>query len=227
MDSEDDCPEKAGPVEFQGCPDTDSDGLPDNKDACPEIAGPVDNQGCPFGDRDGDGVIDREDSCPDTPGPVENAGCPYSDLDGDGVLDKDDRCPQTPGPVDNEGCPVIEEEELEVLNTAFDALEFETGKDIIKATSYASLNELADLMIKKEAWKLQISGHTDSQGSDAANMSLSEKRAKAVSTYLESRGVKTDQLIVKWFGETEPIADNATAEGRAKNRRVEMEVKFD
>lgn len=227
MDSEDACPEKAGPEEFQGCPDTDGDGLPDNKDGCPEKAGPIDNNGCPFGDRDGDGVIDKEDSCPDTPGPVENAGCPYSDLDGDGVLDKDDRCPQTPGPVDNEGCPVIEEEEQEVLNTAFDALEFETGKDIIKATSYASLNELAELMVKKEGWKLQISGHTDSQGSDAANMSLSEKRAKAVGTYLESRGVKTDQLIVQWFGETQPIADNATAEGRAKNRRVEMEVKFD
>lgn len=227
MDSEDECPEVAGPIEDKGCPDTDKDGLTDNKDGCPETAGPVENNGCPFGDRDGDGVIDKDDSCPDTYGPAENAGCPYSDLDGDGVYDKDDRCPQTPGVVENEGCPEIKEEEQEVLNTAFDNLEFETGKDVIKSSSYESLNGLADLLVKKEDWKLEIAGHTDNVGSDAANLALSEKRAKAVGKYLESRGVPADRLIVKWFGETQPIADNSTPEGRAQNRRVEMEVIFD
>jgi len=227
IDSEDDCPEKAGPPQYNGCPDTDGDGLIDSKDGCPEKAGPVDNNGCPYGDRDGDGLIDKEDSCPDTPGPVDNKGCPYSDLDGDGVFDKDDRCPQTPGPADNEGCPVIEEEEQEVLNTAFDNLEFETGKDVIKAASYESLDGLAELLIKKSEWKLQISGHTDSQGKESSNLLLSEKRSKAVAKYLESKGVPQSQMIVQWFGESKPIADNSTAEGRAKNRRVEMEVIFD
>ena len=255
-DLDDKCPLKPGPVEFEGCPDTDGDGLPDHKDSCPEKKGPVDNNGCPYGDKDGDGVLDKDDkcidipgpaenkgcpyadldgdgvldkydSCIDTPGPAENNGCPYSDLDGDGVLDKDDRCPQTPGPATNAGCPEIQEEEQEVLNTAFNNLEFETGKDIIKQSSYESLNNLAELLIKKEEWKIQISGHTDAVGNDASNMKLSEKRSKAVGAYLESKGVPTERMIVKWFGETKPIADNGTAEGRARNRRVEMEVVFD
>lgn len=227
MDSEDECPEVAGPIESKGCPDTDGDGLTDNKDGCPQVAGPIKNNGCPYGDRDGDGLIDKDDSCPDVFGPLENAGCPYSDLDGDGVFDKDDRCPQTPGVVENQGCPEIKKEEQEVLNTAFANLEFETGKDVIKSSSFESLNGLADLLIKKETWKLQISGHTDNVGSDAANMALSEKRAKAVGKYLESKGVAADRLIIKWYGETMPIADNDTPEGRTKNRRVEMEVMFD
>lgn len=255
-DSEDACPEKAGPLQFQGCPDTDGDGLPDNKDGCPEKAGPEDNNGCPYGDRDGDGVVDNDDSCPDTPGPaenkgcpfadldgdgvldkddacidtpgpVENNGCPYSDIDGDGVLDKDDRCPQTPGLAENEGCPKIEKEEQEVLNTAFDNLEFETGKDVIKSSSFESLDRLAELLVKKEDWKIQISGHTDNVGADASNMKLSEDRAKSVGKYLESKGVMRDKMIIQWFGETKPIADNSTPEGRARNRRVEMEIVFD
>ena len=226
-DSEDECPEKAGPKEKNGCPDTDGDGLTDNKDNCPEIAGPVDNQGCPYGDRDGDGVFDNEDSCPDTPGPAENAGCPYSDLDGDGVFDKDDRCPQTPGVVENAGCPEIKKEEQEVLKTAFDNLEFETGKAVIRNISYESLDNLADLLVKNESWKLQISGHTDNVGSEASNLKISENRSKAVASYLESKGVPMDRMIVKWFGESQPIDDNSTAEGRARNRRVEMEVVFD
>lgn len=226
-DSEDECPEKPGPKEKMGCPDTDGDGLTDIKDNCPETAGPVSNQGCPFGDRDGDGVTDNEDSCPDTPGPAENAGCPYSDLDGDGVYDKDDRCPQTPGVVENDGCPEIKKEEQEVINTAFDNLEFETGKEVIRQSSYESLQNLAELLAKKETWKLQISGHTDNVGSDQANMALSEKRAKSVGKFLESKGVAATQLIIKWYGETQPIADNDTPEGREKNRRVEMEIIFD
>ncbi len=226
-DSEDACPEKPGDAAFQGCPDTDGDGLADNVDGCPETPGPVDNNGCPFGDRDGDGVIDKDDSCPDTFGPAENAGCPYSDLDGDGVFDKDDRCPQTPGPAENAGCPEIEEEEQEVINTAFDNLEFETGGDVIKQSSYESLDGLAELLVRKENWKIMISGHTDAVGSESANLKLSEKRSKSVSNYLESKGVPRERLIVKWYGESKPIATNDTPEGRQRNRRVEMEIVFD
>lgn len=226
-DSDDACPEKPGDVAFQGCPDTDGDGLADNVDGCPETPGPVDNKGCPFGDRDGDGLIDKDDSCPDTYGPAENAGCPYSDLDGDGVFDKDDRCPQTPGPADNAGCPKIEVEEQEVINTAFQNLEFETGKDIIKQSSFESLQGLAELLVKKEDWKIQIEGHTDDVGAESNNLKLSEERAKSVSTYLESQGVPRGRMIVKWFGESKPIGDNKTAEGRQMNRRVEMNIVFD
>ena len=143
------------------------------------------------------------------------------------MLDKDDRCPQTPGPTTNQGCPEIKEEEQEVLNTAFENLEFETGSDVIKKSSYESLDNLAELLVNKEDWRIMISGHTDNVGNDANNMKLSEKRSNSVANYLNSKGVPRDRMIVKWYGETKPIADNGTAEGRAQNRRVEMEIVFD
>ncbi len=227
QDSEDRCPEVPGTADFKGCPDTDNDGLSDSEDQCPNEAGPLDNQGCPWGDRDGDGLIDKEDSCPSMAGPVENQGCPWEDLDGDGVFDKDDRCPKTPGPAENQGCPVIEEEAQEVINTAFANLEFLSGKDIIKDDSFESLELLAELLVEKTEWKLQIAGHTDNVGKESTNLALSKKRSLAVASFMESRGVPKERLVTKWFGESQPIADNATTEGKQKNRRVEMEVIFE
>ncbi|MCF8275860.1 MAG: DUF5723 family protein [Flavobacteriales bacterium] len=228
-DNIDACPDVAGPVDNNGCPwgDRDSDGILDNDDQCPNEAGPAENKGCPWGDRDGDGVLDNVDRCPDVPGPADNEGCPYQDSDGDGVIDLEDECPRTPGPVENKGCPVIEKEEQEVLNTAFDDLEFETGSDVIKASSYPSLDQLAEVLKKKENYKLKIAGHTDNVGSDDANMKLSEKRSKSVSAYLTNKGVASSKFVVEWFGESKPAYPNDTPEGRAKNRRVEMEVVFD
>jgi outer membrane protein OmpA-like peptidoglycan-associated protein len=201
--------------------------VPDYKDKCPELAGPIDQGGCPFLDTDGDGVKDSEDRCPEQPGPPENNGCPYSDTDGDGVIDRDDKCPLTPGDITNNGCPIIKVEEAAVLKTAFENLEFETGKAIIRSSSFASLDELAALLVSKPAWKLKISGHTDNVGNDESNMTLSKNRAQATSKYLQGKGVPEKQLMTEWFGETKPIADNATAEGRQKNRRVEMQIVFD
>jgi outer membrane protein OmpA-like peptidoglycan-associated protein len=138
-----------------------------------------------------------------------------------------DDCPRTPGPTENKGCPVIEQKEQEVLNTAFSDLEFESGKDIIKASSYSSLDELAGLLSRKENYRLRITGHTDNVGNPESNMRLSEKRARAVQTYLVNKGVSKDRLDVKWFGQTKPAYPNDTPEGRQKNRRVEMQVVFD
>jgi OOP family OmpA-OmpF porin len=75
-------------------------------------------------------------------------------------------------------------------------------------------------------WTLKLSGHTDNQGDATKNLMLSEKRAKAVKKFLVSKGVKADKVIAEWFGQTVPIADNTTPEGRQKNRRVEMKVEF-
>ncbi|MCB9191043.1 MAG: OmpA family protein [Flavobacteriales bacterium] len=228
-DNIDECDTIPGPEENSGCPwgDRDGDGVLDNVDKCPDEAGPAENNGCPWGDRDGDGVLDNEDRCPDVPGPADNNGCPYQDSDGDGVIDLEDDCPRTPGPAENKGCPVIEEEEQEVLNTAFENLEFETGSDVIAASSYESLDELAALLIKKPEYRLRISGHTDNVGSESSNMTLSEKRSKSVAKYLNNKGVDTSNFIVEWFGESKPIYPNDTKEGRQKNRRVEMEVVFE
>jgi len=226
-DSEDLCPDNAGPLENSGCPDTDNDGIFDYLDECVTEAGPQENHGCPWPDTDGDGLLDKDDKCPYNAGPAKNEGCPYVDTDGDGVLDKDDECVNVPGLVENKGCPEIVEEEQEILNTAFENLDFETSKAVIKEVSYVSLEELAGLLIKKSEWKIKIAGHTDSQGKAQTNLILSKKRAEAVRDFLVQRGVVTERIIVQFFGEEKPVADNATAEGRQQNRRVEMEVMFE
>ena len=223
-DDEDACPEVPGSREYQGCPDKDADGIFDFLDACPEVAGPKENNGCPWPDTDGDGLLDKDDDCPTLAGPKTNKGCPLIDTDKDGTLDKDDDCPNTPGPKDNKGCPVIEQEIIEVLKTAFDNLEFETAKDVIKDESKPSLDELATVLMKKSTWKLEISGHTDNVGDDDKNMVLSKKRAESLKSYLVSKGVEATRLNTLFFGETKPIADNNTPEGRKKNRRVEMKI---
>ena len=226
-DDEDACPEVPGPLVNNGCPDTDNDGLFDFIDNCPEVAGPKENNGCPWPDTDQDGTLDKDDDCPNTPGPRENAGCPYTDSDNDGLRDKDDKCPNTPGPIENDGCPEIEEEVQEILRTAFENLEFETGKDIIKEESIPSLTELAEVLVKRPEWKLQISGHTDNVGNDQANLVLSKKRAEAVKNFMISKTIESERLYVLFFGETMPIASNDTKEGRQKNRRVEMKIIFE
>lgn len=227
--ADDNCPDIAGPAENKGCPwgDFDGDGLTDNIDDCPKESGPRENKGCPWGDRDKDGVLDNVDRCPDEAGSRDNGGCPWGDMDGDGVLDNVDRCPKTPGPADNGGCPRLEAADAEIIKRAFDNLEFETGKAIIKQSSYASLTDLALFLIENPSYKLVIAGHTDDVGSDELNMKLSKARAEAVAKALIERGVKEEQLIIEYYGETRPIATNATPEGRAQNRRVEMTIKFE
>lgn len=225
-DDEDACPDVAGPLVNQGCPDTDNDGIFDFLDGCPEKYGPKENKGCPWPDTDNDGLLDKDDDCPYIAGPIKNNGCPYQDTDNDGVLDKDDDCPNTAGPSSNKGCPVIEKEIEEILKTAFNDLEFENGKDIIKITSFASLDELAEVLKKKTTWGLQLAGHTDNVGDDQKNLILSKKRAEAVKNYMITKGIDALRLNTLYFGETLPVAPNDTPEGRQKNRRVEMKIIF-
>ena len=228
IDKDDECPDVAGIADFMGCPDRDGDGTPDKYDNCPDVAGPKEFKGCP--DKDGDTVLDKDDACPDVAGAVENKGCPWPDTDKDGVVDREDDCPTVAGLKELKGCPpapVLKAEEQKILERAFSSLEFATGKDIIKPISKPSLIELAALMKEHAAdWTLKLSGHTDNQGDAVKNTLLSEKRAKAVKKFLVSRGVKVDKVMTEWFGPNKPIADNATEQGRQKNRRVEMKVEF-
>jgi outer membrane protein OmpA-like peptidoglycan-associated protein len=122
--------------------------------------------------------------------------------------------------------PEIPKEVEEILKMAFDNLEFETGKDIIKVGSLPSLTELAEVLVKKPEWRLQITGHTDNVGDDQKNMILSKKRAEAVKNFMVSKGIVADRLFPLYFGETMPIAPNESPEGRQKNRRVEMKIIF-
>ncbi len=107
-----------------------------------------------------------------------------------------------------------------VLNNVF----FETNKWDLKPESMTELNTLADLLKANPTKKVEISGHTDNVGNDAANQTLSDNRAASVVTYLVSKGVAPTQLTSKGYGESKPVATNDTEEGRAKNRRTEFKI---
>lgn len=221
-DAQDRCPDQAGPVALQGCPDRDHDGIPDIDDACPDQAGPAKYHGCP--DTDGDGIPDNEDACPDKAGPIVFKGCP--DTDGDGVPDNIDKCPTVPGPADNQGCPRISEQVKKRLAFAATAIQFQTGKAVIKPASYPLLNEIVKILNDYPDYYMTIDGHTDNVGKPEKNMVLSRGRAESVKNYFVSQGIKANRLTTAGHGDTEPVASNKTAAGRAKNRRVAMDLKL-
>jgi OmpA-OmpF porin, OOP family len=200
--------------------DADGDGVVDSKDQCPDTpAGSiVDAKGCAL-DSDGDGVEDASDSCPGTPAGarVDANGCEL-DSDGDGVVDSGDKCPGTPAgaTVDARGCA-----QAIVLKN----VNFQNNSGELSAESKATLDQVASsLKARGDIKSIQVIGHTDSSGAASYNQSLSEKRAKAVAAYLVSQGVDGGILSAKGMGESSPMADNRTAEGRAQNRRVELKL---
>ena len=219
-DKDDACPDQAGLQEFQGCPDTDGDGIPDKDDACPEVAGLKSLQGCP--DADGDGIADKDDKCPEVAGPKANGGCPWPDTDGDGVLDKDDLCPDVKGTTANRGCPEVTEEVMKRLNEYARTILFNSGKATFKDETIPVLQSMQKIFKEYPQARFSIEGHTDSDGSNALNQTLSENRAAAVRNFLIENGIAADRLMSTGFGETKPIASNKTAKGKAQNRRVEV-----
>lgn len=101
---------------------------------------------------------------------------------------------------------------------------FDTNKSNINAKSKATLDKLAKVFIEFTDTKILVVGHTDSSGKDDYNLTLSEKRATSVTNYLVSDGIASARFETLWYGETQPKYDNATAEGRAKNRRVNVAI---
>jgi OmpA-OmpF porin, OOP family len=101
-------------------------------------------------------------------------------------------------------------------------IHFDTGKAVIQPDSEPVLGEIAKLLEQNPDLKLRIEGHTDNQGVAAANQTLSEKRAQAVVAWLTAKGISASRLSAKGFGSTQPVGDNATDDGRAQNRRVEL-----
>lgn len=176
-------------------------------------------------DRDNDGVDDENDQCPDEPGPYSLKGCP--DSDGDTVPNHKDDCPSTTGSPKNNGCPIIPSAVQKIFEEALEGIAFESGKDIIKPSSFIVLDKVVEVMRENDDFLLKISGHTDNQGNDTQNLILSDNRAKATKEYLIDKGISISRLESIGYGETKPIADNATKEGRSRNRRVEFEVVFD
>lgn len=107
---------------------------------------------------------------------------------------------------------------------SFTNLQFESAKADLKSTSYTHLKNLVEIMKRKKDLKIQIAGHTDSDGEASANQLLSQKRAESVKNYLISQGIDATRIVAKGFGESNPIADNATSNGKAQNRRTEISI---
>jgi OOP family OmpA-OmpF porin len=136
------------------------------------------------------------------------------DSDGDGVLDKDDDCPDTPkgAIVGKNGC------------WAYHGVFFDFDKDTIKPEYHSLFQNAVQVLNNNPGLTVQIEGHTDSIGSDQYNMGLSDRRARSVKNHLVMKGIDGSRLTTKGFGETDPVAENSTDEGRAQNRRVDFEI---
>jgi len=241
-DDVDECPKEPEDVDGfkdrDGCPelDNDADGILDEKDNCPIVAEDIDQfddvDGCPEDDNDQDGLVDRIDQCPndaeDKDGFEDDDGCPDKDNDKDKVVDwpdADDKCPnefaETP-----DGCPqkyqliVVTKDRIELKQTIY----FEFKKAVIKPVSFALLDEVALALTDNPKIMVRIEGHTDAVGNDKTNLKLSQKRADAVRTYLVKKGIDPARMEAMGYGETVPIADNRTQEGRDQNRRVEFVI---
>ncbi|HET9862439.1 MAG TPA: OmpA family protein [Steroidobacteraceae bacterium] len=222
-DDLDNCPgTPAGtPVDASGCPlDDDGDGVPNAADKCPgtPAGAKVDANGCEP-DGDGDGVADSRDQCPNTPAgaKVDDKGCEL-DGDGDGVVDRLDKCPDTPrgDRVDAVGCTFKEELVLQ-------GVIFETNSAELRPESIPVLQDAISTLKRYPELSIEVAGHTDSRGSDAYNLQLSARRADSVLEYLVDGGV-TNTLTSRGYGERQPVASNATEDGRQQNRRVVLRV---
>jgi len=219
-DAKDRCPEEAGSADLQGCPDADGDGIADADDACPNEAGSVEMNGCP--DTDGDGVADNTDRCPEVAGEAANGGCPWADSDGDGVPDKDDKCPDVAGVTANNGCAAEPTDLINFINNSDNRILFSVNSSKLDKIDEGILNKLKELLGQYPDTSITIEGHASSDGSEAFNQKLSEKRANSVKSYLVTNGIAEDRLLTIGYGESKPIGDNQTNKGRADNRRVNI-----
>jgi OmpA-OmpF porin, OOP family len=161
---------------------------------------------------------------------VDKNGCPL-DEDLDGVPDYLDQCPGTPpgAQVDDKGCelvitpppPPVPEQNLEQLVLSSEtSFEFNSAK--LKASAYPELDKLLEQMKKYPTSRWKIEGYTDNVGSEEGNIKMSKMRAESVLNYFVSRGIPKGRFEVVGMGSKNPVADNKTPEGRAKNRRVEI-----
>jgi outer membrane protein OmpA-like peptidoglycan-associated protein len=142
---------------------------------------------------------------------------PASDSDGDQVMDGRDLCPGTDPSiaVDEFGCP-------RAVPIVLRGVNFHTDSDQLTEESSAILDGVAATLVANPEIKLEVSGHTDSDGDDAYNKELSQRRAARVKAYLVEKGVAAGNLVARGYGEEQPITGNETASDKAQNRRVEL-----
>jgi outer membrane protein OmpA-like peptidoglycan-associated protein len=236
----------AVPVQVRA-PDPDGDGIVGASDLCPnapeDTDGFRDEDGCPETDNDGDNIEDARDKCPAVPedvdGNEDDDGCPDLDDDRDQVPTPEDQCPRMPedrdGVADEDGCP---EEDPRPLPTRFGDATLtgalvQTGRTIdfkgdtmtLLPSARAVLADVAALLaVRTDLKRLRVEAHTDSVGDDALNQARAQRKAEIVCGVLAEYGVEPSRLVPVGVGEAQPIESNATAEGRALNRRIELHV---
>ncbi|KFE67309.1 Outer membrane protein A precursor [Hyalangium minutum] len=241
-DEADACPREAedkdGFQDEDGCPDNDNDqdGVADAADKCVDQAETVnqvdDEDGCPETDEDGDGLLGSKDACPaqaeDKDGFQDEDGCPDNDNDQDGVADAADKCPAEletrNGFQDDDGCADELPKAVQRFTGVITGLQFAAGSDRIQATSYALLDQAVKVLKQYPDVRLEISGHTSSDGNAQANQELPQRRAEAVRKYLLSKGIEASRVTAQGFGSSRPLMPNEARSGREKNRRIEFRV---
>ncbi len=235
-DAKDECPCEAGLEENNGCPDTDDDDVLDKVNNFPnqpdtnddDVLNEVNNYP-DLPDTDGDGVLDKVDNCPDQPGSAATYGCP--DADGDGIPDEYDNCPKEPGLKSNDGCPETKQPDIipiplpNSIEIHEKNIVFGSNSSVIHKSSTKSLDAILKIIKQNPNTKYTIHGHTDNTGPEDYNEYLSRARANAVKKYFTNRGIANNRLEAKGFGSKSPVATNNTPEGRAENRRVEINEK--
>ena len=192
----------------------------------PGCAGNCPLPGLPHTGYDKDGINDEEDKCKDVPGVARYSGCPIPDSDNDGINDEEDKCPNLAGVPENHGCPLISEEVKKKVAFAAKNIYFNTGSYKLLSKSYKGLNEVVKILNDNADLKMAIDGHTDNTGKAEKNQALSDNRSNAVKQYLVSKGIAESRLSSAGHGQDMPIANNKSAAGRAKNRRVELKLDY-
>jgi len=219
--------EAAAPVSL-ALADHDGDLVPDATDRCQdEIEDklpPSEADGCKSNDQDADGIADARDACPNQAeapdGVQDDDGCPEAPALASGSAGQNSPCEPGSGACagrDYAGL-VVAERELRLLNP----IAFATDSATLRATSYATLDVVAQVLMDQPRMSLEIGAHTDSRGDDAHNLELSQQQAESVRKYLIARGVEPSRLTARGYGETRPIEANSTSRGRAINRRIEL-----
>ena len=210
--------------------DTDKDGIVDASDPCPteaeDGAQPAPSDGCPNKDADGDGVPLPDDKCPTEKG-VAPDGCVH-DKDADGILDEVDKCPDQPetknGFQDADGCPDELPKEVAKFAGVIKGIQFDFGKATIRKESNKVLDDAVKVLAQYGDLRIMVSGHTDNVGEAQKNIELSEARAASVKEYMVSKGIDAGRIETRGAGPNEPVADNATDQGRQENRRIEFKL---
>lgn len=155
-------------------------------------------------------------------GTAATKGCP--DSDNDGVTDNLDACPMVKGSTQNKGCPATESVALTKEENAA-AIQFKTNSDEVKGIIRLEVIEpILDELYENPTWKVVISGHTDSEGTELYNMELSQRRAEKIRAIFLRKGLEENRISTVSYGETKPLDDNRSEEGKAANRRAEIHI---